>query len=582
MMQDLKPKIVLCLIASLLVPATLWAQGNERMEASGSLNKTEAAHGDALVFKLKMEIKPGFHSYPTKQKDPKAEIFVTTIRVKKADTAPVEISGPIKEPAPKEKVDPALGTIGYYEDTVEMEVPLKVKASAKAGPQKFSISLTTQVCDEQGCIPFNQSFDFEIKIKEGKAPKSEPPAKGPDGTSHQADETKPATKETKPNGTVSESSALPKPTASATPADQPRAEETLWSFTLQGIIWGFVTLLTPCVFPMIPITVSFFLKQESTGHKAIINAAVYALTIVIAMAIIAFFFVAAFQKLTQNGWTNFVLGALFIYFALSLFGMYEITLPSSLTRLTSAGEAKGGYVGIVFMALTFTIISFSCVAPFMGAFAGATVQDRPVLWNLCGALGFAGAFACPFFFLALFPSALKKLPKSGSWLNTMKVVMGFLEVAAALKFFRAAEQRWTADDTIFFTFDMVLGLYVILCILTGLYLLGVFRLPHDDHGSEKSSISVPRLIWSLIFLGLGLYLMPGLFYGPDGQKFRPAGKIFSWVEAFLIPGSDTRPISIAGKGVASAELKWFGFLKEALVDAKSKKQRIFIDFTGVT
>lgn len=552
------------------------------MEASGSLNKTEAAPGDALVFKLKMEIKPGFHSYPTKQKDPKAADFVTKIRVKNADKAPVEISGPIKEPAPKEKVDPTLGLLEYYEDTVEIEVPLKVKAATAAGSGKFTMSLVTQVCDEQGCIPFSQSFDFEIKVKAGKEPKSEPPPAVTTETKPPKEEVKPAVKETKPNGVVRESSTLTKKTADAAPSEQPRAEETLWSFTLQGIIWGFVTLLTPCVFPMIPITVSFFLKQEATGHKAIINATIYAVTIVIAMAIIAFFFVAAFQKLTQNAWTNFVLGALFIYFALSLFGMYEITLPSSLTRWTSAGEAKGGNIGIVFMALTFTLISFSCVAPFMGAFAGATVQDRPVLWNLSGALGFAVAFACPFFFLALFPTALKRLPKSGSWLNTMKVVMGFLEVAAALKFFRAAERRWTGDETIYFTFDMVLGLYVILCILTGLYLLGVFRLPHDDHGTEKSSISVPRLIWSLIFLGLGLYLMPGLFYGPDGQKFRPAGKIFSWVEAFLIPGSDTKPIPLNGKGTASTELKWFGFLKEALVDAKSKKQRIFIDFTGVT
>src|SRR5262249_53605675 len=167
--------------------------------------------------------------------------------------------------------------------------------------------------------------------------------------------------------------------------------------------------------------------------------------------------------LSINPITNFLIGALFIYFALSLFGMYEIELPSGLARFTSAREGQGGLVGTIFMALTFTIISFACVAPFLGGFAGTATSERP-WWPMClGGLSFSITFAAPFFLLALFPTLLRKMPKSGSWLNTVKVVMGFLELAAALKFLRAGELLSSARPS-FFTFDLVLGMYVALAI----------------------------------------------------------------------------------------------------------------------
>jgi thiol:disulfide interchange protein DsbD len=429
-----------------------------------------------------------------------------------------------------------------------------------------------------GCVPFSKTYDFEVKVKEAKtagAKTGEPPPA----------ESKKAQAETKTPSSSAPVGITKTSGGSATPVStQVTTPETLASFTLKGIIFGFITLLTPCVFPMIPITVSFFLKQKKEGSEALINATVYTLTIIASMTVIAYFFVQLFQQLTQQGITNLILGALFIYFALSLFGAYEITLPSFLTRWTSAGESKGGYIGTIFMAMTFTIISFSCVAPFLGGFAGATAAERPVLWNVSGALGFAVAFASPFFLLALFPSVLKTLPKSGNWLNTMKVVMGFLEVAAAIKFFRAAELRWTAGAPEYLTYDVCLALYIALCLLSGLYLLGLFLLPHD-HGTEERRIGVGRLIWSLLFFSIGIYLFPGLFRSPDGEKLRPSGIIFSWVDAFLLPGADTKPLTLSfrgNSGEAAPAQKWVGFLQEAITHAKSKKQRIFIDFTGVT
>lgn len=550
-----------CLLLLSQLSLAMHAQ-EERMEAEASLSVTEGKPGDVITLKVDLNVKPGFHTYPTVQKDSNASAFVTSIRVKNEKDATVERTGKIKEPQSKDKLEAALNaTVSYFDEPVMLEVPLKIKPSATAGKSKFTISLVTQVCDEMGCIPYSKSFDFEITIKPAEPDKNPAPLKKPVPPEK--------TVETKSDPTV----------------DTDKSEETLWSFTLKGVIFGFITLLTPCVFPMIPITVSFFLKQNKTGQEAIINAAVYTLSIIISMSFIAYFFIQTFQELAQLGSTNLVIGALFIYFALSLFGAYEITLPSFLTRWTSAGESKGGYVGTIFMAMTFTIISFSCVAPFLGGFAGATAAERPVLWNIAGALGFAVAFASPFFLLALFPSWLKALPKSGGWLNTMKVVMGFLEVAAAIKFFRAAEMRWKAGNPEFLTFDVSISIYVAICFLCGIYLLGTYKLPHDDHGDEKKSIGVGRLIWSMVFISLGIYLFPAMFRSPDGEKLRPAGIIYSWIESFLLPGGDTKPIKLAfasEKGAATPAQKWFGFLPEAMVDAKTRKQRIFIDFTGVT
>ena len=350
----------------------------------------------------------------------------------------------------------------------------------------------------------------------------------------------------------------------------------LIAFILAGIFWGGVSLITPCVFPMIPITVSFFLKQsEKEHHKPIAMALVYSATIVIVLTLAAAFLLSAFRWLSINPIMNYGLGALFVFFALSLFGMYDIELPSGLARFTSSKEGKGGMVGTIFMALTFTIISFACVAPFLGGFGGtAGTVARPWWHNILGGLAFAATFASPFFLLALFPTMLRKMPKSGSWLNSVKVVMGFLELAAAFKFFRAAELVQSTAAT-FFTFDLVLGVWIALCFLAGLYLLGVYRLPHD---SREEYVGVPSLLFAGVFLGLGVYLMPALFkINSEGEAQRPTGTIYAWVDSFLLPDVHS------GK-----EIKATGNLAYAVAQAREirqrtgKTQRIFVDFTGKT
>jgi thiol:disulfide interchange protein DsbD len=346
----------------------------------------------------------------------------------------------------------------------------------------------------------------------------------------------------------------------------------LLMFLLVGAAWGVISLITPCVFPMIPITVSFFLKQsEKEHHRPVTMAALYSGTIIIVLTLAATLFIRFFQEIIVHPLMNYAIGALFIYFALSLLGMYEIELPSGLARFTSAREGQGGYFGVIFMALTFTIISFACVAPFLGGFAGTSTTSRPMWQTILGGLAFATTFAAPFFFLALFPTLLKKMPKSGSWLNSVKVVMGFLELAAAVKFLRSGELLSTAKPS-FFTFDFSLGLYVALSLACALYLLNIYRLPHD---SPVEHLSVPRLLFSLCFLSVAFYLLPALFkINNDGEMQRPQGTVYAWVESFLLPEMRHE----AGKT---------GNLEAAIQVAREQRRRtgkvvrIFLDCTGV-
>ncbi len=250
--------------------------------------------------------------------------------------------------------------------------------------------------------------------------------------------------------------------------------------------------------------------------------------------------------------------------------MYEIQLPSSLSRFTASQESRGGIAGTIFMALTFTIISFTCVAPFFGAFiALAGSAQTAAEWTKLslGALAYATTFAAPFFVLALFPTLVRTLPKSGSWMNTVKVVMGFVEMAAALKFLRAGELLWLGKAELL-TYDLVLGMYVALSLLCGLYLLNLFRLPHDYDVPQQ--LGVPRLLFSVMFLSLAFYFTPALFKENGGEPQRPHGKVFAWLDSFLLPEP------------GSQELTWIGKLDTGLQQAKQKVKLVFIDFTGLT
>lgn len=579
------------------LPDSLRGKGSrgERLALTAELAPLKLPPGGITLFTLNLEPKAGFHTYPAIQKDPNADSFVTFITIE----GPVQIVGTPEQTEPEYKQEEGIGLVGVYSKPAKIVWQLQVKRDAKTGPALVKIKVKTQVCD-QSCVPVDKEFSFTLTVNGTSGTSSPTPTDvssgvvSPPAAGTPANTQAPSTPQTgtgplsasapaTPTTGVAEASvdagqlkaayeALIRRLVRADGGSIASKAEDLWGFLAAGAIIGLLSVFTPCVFPMIPITVSIFLKKsEEEHHQPLVTALVYCGTIVVVLTLSAVFLLSVMQTLSQNPVMNFVIGGLFIYFALSLFGLYEIELPSFISRFTSAREKAGGQAGTIFSALTFTIISFSCVAPFLGGFAGAATQARPWHHVILGGLAFAAAFASPFFLLAFFPSLLRRL-KSGSWLNNVKVVMGFLELAAAFKFLRAAELglRHGAPAE-FFTYDLVLALWIGICLACGLYLLNHFRLAYD---SNVDHIGVGRLLFALAFLGLGLHLLPALWPTTDG-RVRPAGSVFAWIDSFLL--DEPSP----------AERGWSTNLEAAVRRAMDHRKRtqqprlIFIDFTGI-
>ncbi len=521
----------------------------DRIDFEVSVTPKEAAPGQTVKLTITGTPKPGFHTYAFTKRTPKQEGKGTYVSVLEFKRVPgIQPLWPIIESDP-EALDEGFGPLWEHEKKFTLTQDILILPDAPEGSHTLPLNIKLQVCNERSCLPGMIPLQVTIPVKGQAVSLTEELKKR-----QQVKEPEPAVVQPTQVRIVGPSGA--------------NTDSGLLGFILTGIFWGAVSLITPCVFPMIPITVSYFLKQsEKEHHKPITMALVYCATIIVVLTIAAVALLSFFRELSTNPIMNFVIGGLFIFFALSLFGMYDIELPSGLARFTSAREGKGGLVGTMFMALTFTIISFACVAPFLGGFGG-TAAGSNLTWvhRVLGGLAFSITFASPFFILALFPTLLKKMPKSGSWLNTVKVVMGFLELAAALKFFRTAELV-TFAKPVFFTYDFVLGLYIALSLLAGLYLLNVYRLPHD---TPEDHLSVPRLLFSLMFLGLAFYLTPALFKSDKGNSQRPGGVVFAWLDSFLLPEEQ------------ESDLPWIGDLNKGLAEAKEKRKLVFVDFTGVT
>lgn len=567
----------------------------------GRFEPAEAKPGQMVVFKLTIDLNEGWYTYPTVQPSPKLASTVNRIILPGPET--VVFVESVKNPKPKTENIPDLGEKNYYPGSVTWEIPAIVLPNATPGDKSVSLKqLRVLVCVkrkndkgelEELCLPpKNVPLSASLKVLDGPPVEIERKYRSAFATKivvpYLIGNAIPMVFE--PKQDIDPEPSGPKDVALRIPKDRdylydldavkgmlPQIETSnagFIAFVLTAMFWGAVTLLTPCVFPMIPITVSFFLKQgEKKQHNPLIMAFVYTMTIILVLGIAALFFLAFFRRLSVNPWMNVGLGVLFVFFAFSLFGMYDIVLPSFLVRFTSAREGKSGYGGVIFMALSFSIVSFTCVAPFLGGFAGMAASGKFSDAQLAaGALAFAGTFAAPFFLLALFPSLLKKLPKSGTWMNTIKVTMGFLELAAALKFFRTAELRWSIPPELF-TYDFVLSLWIVILFLAGLYLLNFYRLPHDE---PQEHIGVSRMLCGLMCVGIGMYLLPGIFAATKNEKQRPAGAIFAWVDAFLLPEPSAAEI------VGGGELTWTADLRAAIEEARARGEVVFVDHTGVT
>lgn len=579
-----------------------------RADVTLTVSPAKAKWGETVVVKLTIAPKPGSWTYPVFPSQP-GQTSTNLIELPEPGDV-IFISRVADPPQQKWELKPRLGgREGEFDQVTFAPITWEFKAvvspKAKAGPTTIAFTTSTlQVCDNAGCFPGTgrrlptATLDIEEGasdrvhpddlaaaleiLRTGKMPPDTPPPNRPDNVSSPAP----------PGREPTEKSSLRKPAPpietytqqleaiaqSLIAADEgdvlgSSKQAGLVSFIFTAAAWGFISLVTPCVFPMIPITVSIFLKQAHGSLRERLKlAAVYSLTIITVLGVSAFALLKFMAILSAHPVTNLLLATLFIILALSLFGMYELTLPGSLQRHLQAKQSRGGVIGTIFGALAFTVISFTCVAPFLGGFAGISAGSTdttglivvPTAREIAGGLAFATAFATPFFVLALLPGLMRALPKSGGWLDSVKVVMGFLELAAALKFLRTAELRIFPTPQ-YFTYDVVLGAWVAISAACGLYLLNLFRLPHDE---EQPHIGVPRLLFALFFLGLAIYLAPGLMRGPDGKPQRPAGAVYAWVEAFLLP--------------EAIEEGWSTDLPETLAAARKSGKPVFVDFTGVT
>lgn len=296
-------------------------------------------------------------------------------------------------------------------------------------------------------------------------------------------------------------------------ADQETEQVTLWQTFINGLIFGFAAVLMPCIFPMLPLTVSFFTKRGGSRSKAVGQAIIYGLSIIIiyvalGMLVTIVFGSDALNALSTNGIFNFFFFLLLVVFGASFLGAFEITLPSSFVNKIDAKSDQGGLLGIFFMAFSLALVSFSCTGPLIGTLLVDAASRGERLGPAVGMFGFSLALAIPFALFALFPSLLKSLPKSGGWLNSVKVVLGFLELALALKFLSNVDlaYHWNWLDR-----EVFLALWIVIFALMGLYLLGKIKFAHD---SDLPYLSVTRTFFAIIVFAFVIYLIPGMWGAP--------------------------------------------------------------------
>jgi thiol:disulfide interchange protein DsbD len=483
--------------------------------------------------------------------------------------------GSIKAAEPHVAFDPNFEMkTEIYEERAKFTVPAIVATDAKEGHSKGVIDVRFQACNETTCLPA-KTVHIPVVLKivavSGTTAKSV--------TVPQLTSGNPSAPVAPPSLSNAPVSVQQKPNSqSSSPVLSSREpRQSLGAFVWLAAVMGALSLLTPCVFPMIPITVSYFTNHAGKDRRsAIMTALVYALGIVLTftgfgLLLAVIFGAGGINQLAANPWVNLFITAVFLGFAFSLFGAYFIQAPQSLLQKLSTitrNENGGGVFGALLMGFTFTLTSFTCTAPFVGTLLVMTAEGN-WRWPLVGMLAFSSVFATPFFVLAVVPQIMSRLPKAGGWMVSVKVVMGFLEIAAAMKFLSSADLVWRWG---IFTRQVVLAVWIAVGLLIVLYVLGYFRMEHD---SRVESVGVGRITVAIVSLAIVIWLLPGLF-----------GKQLGELESFLPPEIASAPYTGGMQSAASApnaDSGWFlNDYDGALAKAVQENKPVFVDFTGYT
>jgi thiol:disulfide interchange protein len=491
--------------------------------------------GSQFTAELQLKLDAPWHMYSlsTPKPGPTGGPIATTFQL--ADNP--ALSGlKIYQPAPRRKFDPNFQIeTETYESEAGFMLTGDVAPSAPAGPLELAVQLRFQLCSDKECLPPRKvTVTAPLTVAPGAA----------------------ATKLDVPPG-------LTLFGAAAAPSQDKPEPQSLGGFLLLAFGFGLASIFTPCVFPMIPVTMSFFLNQAAGDPKKspLAQALAFSLGIIglftlMGLAVTALLGPFGVVQLGSNPWVNGFIAIVFFVFSLSLLGAFEITLPSGFLTWLNKASSGNSYAATLLMGLTFSLTSFACVGPFVGTLLAASVTGarlQPVL----GMLSFAAGLAAPFFFLALFPGYLKQLPRSGGWMARVKIVLGFLILAAMLKYLSNVDQvlQWNL-----LTRERFIGLWVVLFALPGLYLLGFLRL---EGIKPDESVGTGRLLAGIVMLGFALSLLPAMF----GQRL---GELEAYV-----------PAPAEGVSAAPTAQKWIkNDLESALSRAKTDHKLVLVSFTG--
>ena len=517
------------------------AQMLEPIVWSSTIKMTSNNEG---VMTFKASIDDGWHlySFDLPENGPNA----TKISFEK--TSGIELLGEIvPSRQPIDTVDLVFNIrVGWWDADVEFSQKFKV---LEEGKYDIAGEIYFQACNGETCIaPTTETFDF----KEGQIQTTQDVNNVPQSQNVVVNE--------------SSSSSWWQPTnipASKAQTPQTTTNAPWWQIFLWGFLGGLAALITPCVWPLIPMTVSFFLKKNKTKAKSIKDAAIYGISIIViylvlGLAITLIFGAGKLNELATDPIFNMIFFALLVVFGISFLGAFDIKLPSKWSNsIDNKVESTTGFISIFFMAFTLALVSFSCTGPLIGTLLVEAASIGDISGPAIGMTGFAIALAIPFTLFAIFPSWLKEMPKSGGWLNSVKVVLGFLELALALKFLSVADlcAGWGILDR-----EVFLVLWIVIFAMLGFYLLGKIKFSHD---SDLPYVSVPRLFMAIVSFAFVVYLIPGLWGAP-----------LKSVSAF-VPPLKTQDFNLYGGG-----FKEFDDFDEGMRYAQEQGMPVLVDFTG--